>query len=177
MQGWIRNPLTLQARLEQTLNPTFGGPVRNIIRIDRSKPVNFQTFLAEIGQEGGWTESGGDMRASRVREFDLDTVIIGHGQRDYICLDASAFRTVWELRYLLTSRWKTKVNGYPGVITFSGTCFSRLDGLGLLGLSWVDGTGVKRPMDEWTARLYNDQELRVLGDRVCGAFVPDLEAK
>jgi hypothetical protein len=173
MQGWIRNPLTLQVRLAQTLNPTFGGPVYNIVRVDHNKPFNHNAFFSEIGVEGEWSESGGDTRAPRVSELDLDTVIFGSSRKDLISLDAHAFRAIWELRFLLTSRWRTRINGCSGVITFGGTYFSSRGRLAVLGLSWVDGTGLDRPMDIWTAGLYTIDDLRDLGDRASSAFVPD----
>ncbi|MBI5457204.1 hypothetical protein HY971_00575 [Candidatus Kaiserbacteria bacterium] len=175
MQGWIRNPMTLQARLADALNPKFGGGVGNIVCIDRRRDFNHHAFLAQIGQAGGWTENVGDIGADRVCQFDLGDVAIGRSMPNHIRLDARAFRVIWELKHLLTPRWQVSVDGDAAVIMFYGTQFSGGGGgSGTLGLSWLRGTGdaVKLAKDQWTAGLYTTADIQALGNRALGAFLP-----
>lgn len=105
-----------------------------VISIDRSIQFDPKTFIGD-----GCYIIEEDEKSVALIEFDINEVIFnttlkkgekrikGENQlnrlkeKNYICLDAGIFKTLWENQILIPLKWKEQTNGDTTYIFFSGT--------------------------------------------------------
>lgn len=143
---------------------------KNIISIDRSKPLNPAEFIGN-----GWTIVEQDERSLTLTKIDLTRVrfedclrkgeiMIGGEERfrrlkqtGHICLDAKIFQSLWENKQSIPENWKEKINGHIRFIFFNGTVFRHPDGdRYLISLRWRNGEwrrGYDRLGIDWTVNV------------------------